>query len=61
MYREKLAPNEKYLPITVCPDCVSEGLQIDPREKTPNYPVIESACSTHLIIRGEIHPLSFNQ
>jgi|CXWL01.1.fsa_nt_gi hypothetical protein len=61
MLKEKANSTEKDLPVTICPDCVHEGMQIDPRAKTPAYPVIESTCFTHLIIRGEILPISTNQ
>lgn len=50
---EKTERSEQYIPATVCPDCVEAGLQVDPRAKTPAYPVIESVCSTHLIIKGD--------
>jgi len=57
MRTEIAKETERYIPITVCPDCVQAGLQIDPRVEIPTYPVYLSTCYTHLIIRGEIHPL----
>lgn len=41
------------MPITVCPQCVESGFQVDPRETNPKYPVVISTCRTHRICNGE--------
>jgi len=61
MLKEKAKEAERYVPIMICPHCIEAGLQIDPREKIPAYPVIESVCFTHLIIQGDIHPILSRQ
>lgn len=45
------------MPITVCPQCVESGFQIDPRDSHPDYPVILSTCRTHRISNGEFDDL----
>ncbi len=41
------------VPIMVCLQCVESGYQIDPRVRTPNYPVIVTTCRIHQICNGE--------
>ena len=41
------------MPIMICLQCVESGFQIDPRERTLDYPVIVSTCITHRICNGE--------
>lgn len=36
--------------VMVCPDCVEEKLQVDPRTRNADYPVIITRCSIHRLI-----------